>query len=147
LGHSYLIIAPHPVFFPACLPSYSFCISLTNSFFKTPSLTSHFYCCRAAALEMWSNVSRVSWDELKGFYNSKTAFYTRDRAAIWSSDSASGHYPKERKAGYNRDTNVHCRTIHNRPHSGNNPDALQLMNGSRNCGVYIHNGVLLRHKE
>jgi hypothetical protein len=32
------------------------------------------------------------------------------------------------------------------PNYGNNPDALQLVNGSRKCDIYIHNGVILSHK-
>jgi hypothetical protein len=50
-----------------------------------------------------------------------------------------GIYPKECKTGYTRDTctmTFITALLTIAKSSGNNSDALQLMNGSRNCGIY-----------
>jgi hypothetical protein len=50
-----------------------------------------------------------------------------------------GIYPKECRTGYSTNnlyTNVHYSTIHKSQAFRNNTVALQLMNESRNCGIY-----------
>jgi hypothetical protein len=49
-------------------------------------------------------------------------------------------YPKECKSGFNRAPAHSCLLQHYSQWTsfGNGPDALQLMSGSRKCGIYTH---------
>jgi hypothetical protein len=59
-----------------------------------------------------------------------------------------GTCPKERKSGYNRDTYIpmFITALFTISKLGNNPNALQLWNRSRNCGIYTMEFYSARRK-